>query len=70
MRIFGSHVYVVNTDMTQQKLDSRTFLGFYLKFASNTRIVVYYNPTTKKIGHSSHVYFNKLNVGLYSPHKP
>ena len=70
MRIFGSHVYVVNTDVTRQKLDSCTFLGFYLKFASTTRVVVYYNPTTKKIGCSSHVYFDELNVGLNSSHKP
>ena len=70
MRIFGSHVYVVNTYVTRQKLDSRTFLGYYLKFASTTRVVVYYNPTTKKIGRSSHVYFDELNVGLNSTHKP
>ena len=69
MRIFGSHVYVVNTDVTRQKLDPRTFLGLYLKFESTTRVIVYYNPTTKKIGRSSHVYFDELNVGLKSPHK-
>ena len=67
MRIFGSHVYVVNTDVTRQKLDARTFLGLYLKFASTTRVVVYYNPQTKKIGRSSHVYFDELNIGLNSP---
>ena len=64
MRIFGSHVYVVNTDVTRQKLDPRTFLGFFLKFASTTRVIVYYNPRTKKIARSSHVYFDELNVGL------
>ena len=68
IRIFGSHVYVVNTDVTRQKLDSRTFLGLYLKFASTTHIVVYYNPKTKKIGRSSHVYFDELNVGLNFTH--
>ena len=63
------HVYIINTDVTRQKLDQRTFLGYYLKYASTTRVVVYYNPTTKKIGRSSHVYFDELNVGLKSSHK-
>ena len=69
MRVFGSHVYVVNTDSTRQKLDPRTFLGLYMKFASTTRVVVYYNPLTRKFGRSSHVYFDELNVGTKSPHK-
>ena len=69
MRIFGSHVYIVNTDVTRQKLDTRTFLGYFLKFASTTRVVVYYNPNTKKIARSSHVYFDELNVGLKPHHK-
>ena len=68
MRIFGSHVYVVNTDVTGQKLDTRTFLGYFLKFASTTRVVVYYNPNTKKLARSSHVYFDELNVGSKSHH--
>ena len=68
MRIFGSHVYVVDTDVTRQKLDAKTFLGYFLKFASTTRVVVYYNPTTNKIGRSAHVYFDELNVGLKSDH--
>ena len=69
MRIFGSHVYVVDTDTTRQKLDPRTFLGLYLKFASTTRVIVYYNPITKKIGRSLHVYFDELNVGIKTRHK-
>ncbi len=64
MRIFGSHVYVVDTDVTRQKLDPRTFLGIYLKFASTTRVIVFYNPKTKKVGRSSHVYFDETNVGI------
>ena len=41
-----------------------------MKFASTTRVVVYYNPHTRKFGRSSHVYFDELNVGTKSPHKP
>ena len=63
-------MYVVNTDVTRQKLDPRTFLGVYLKFASTTRVIVYYNPKTKKIGRSSHVYFDETNVGITPSHKP
>lgn len=70
MRVFGSHVYVVNTDITWQKLDTRTFLGFYFKYTSTMHAVVYYNPTTKAVGRSSHVYFDEVNVGLKSSHKP
>ena len=69
-RIFRSHVCVLETDVTRQKLDPRTFLGLYLESASTTHVTVYYNPSTKKIGHGSHVYFNEQNVGLNSPHKP
>ena len=59
MRIFGSHTYIVNTNVTRKKLDKRTFLGFYLEFASTMRILVYCNPSTKMIGRSSHVYFDE-----------
>ena len=34
MLVFGSHIHVVNTNVTRQKLDPRMFLGFYLQFAS------------------------------------
>ena len=64
MCIFGSHVYVVDTDVTRQKLDPRTFLGYYLKVASTTRVIVFYNPATRKIGRSTHVYFDGLNVAF------
>ena len=40
MKIFGSHVYVVDTDVTRQKLDKSTFLGYFLKFSSTTIVVV------------------------------
>ena len=69
MKIFGSHVYIVDTDVTRQKLDNRTFLGYFLKFSSTTRVIVYYNPHTKKTGRASDVYFDELNVGL-NPHHP
>ena len=42
MRLFGSHAYIVNTDVTRKKLDQRTFLGYYLKFANTARVVVVY----------------------------
>ena len=60
----------VRAKLTRQKLDARTFLGYFLKFASTTCIIVYYNPATNKIGRSAHVYFDELNVGLKTDHKP
>ena len=61
---WGCHVYVVNTDVSRTKLSNRTYVGLYMKFASTTKIVVYYNPSTKKFGRASHVYFDELSIGL------
>ena len=64
MCIFGSHVYIVDTDVTCQKLDNQKFLRYFLKFSSTTQVIVYYNPRTKKSGRASDVYFEDLNMGL------
>ena len=56
---------MVDTDVSRTKLSNRTYVGLYMKFASTTKIVVYYNPSTKKFGRASHVYFDELSIGLH-----
>ena len=65
MKIWGSHVYIVNTDVTRMKLDNRTYVGLFMKFSATTKIIVYYNPTTQKFGRTSHAYFDELNIGVH-----
>ena len=65
MKIWGSHVYVVDTDVTRAKLDKRTYVGLFMKFSATTKIIVYYNPKTRKFGRTSHAYFDELNIGYH-----
>ncbi len=43
-----------------------TCVGLFTKFASTTKIIVYYNPRTKKFGRTSHAYFDELNIGKHN----
>ena len=70
MKIWGSHVYVVDTNVTRTKLADRTYVGLFMKFSSTTKIVVYYNPSTKKFGRASHAYFDELHIGLHAQNSP
>ena len=65
MKIWGCHIYIVDTDVTRTKLDNRTYVGLFMKFSATTKIIVYYNPTTKKFGRTSHAYFDELNIGIH-----
>ena len=65
MKIWGSHVYVVDTDVTRAKLDKRTYVGLFMKFSATTKIIIFYNPKTRKFGRTSHAYFDELNIGKY-----
>ena len=67
MKIWGSHVYVVDTNVTRTKLDNRTHVGVFMKFSSTTKVIVYYNPRTRKFGQTSHAYFDELRVGISVP---
>ena len=49
MKIWGCHVYVVDTNVNRTKLADRTYVGLFMKFSSTTKIVVYYNPSTKNL---------------------
>ncbi len=64
MKIWGCHVYIVDTDISRTKLSNRTYVGLFMKFSSSTKIVVYYNPKTKKFGRASHAYFDEMSIGL------
>ena len=64
MKIWGCHVYIVDTDVSRTKLSNRTYVGLFMKFSSTTKIVVYYNPKTKKFGRASHAYFDEMNIGI------
>ena len=66
MKIWGCQVYIINTDVTRTKLENRTYVGLFMKFASTTKIIVYYNPRTKKFGRTSHAYFDELNIGMHN----
>ena len=69
MKIWGCQVYILNMDVTRIKLENRTYVGLFMKFASTTKIIVYYNPRTKKFGRTSHAYFDELNIGMHNlPH--
>ena len=68
MKIWGCHVYIVDTDVSRTKLSNRTFVGLFMKFASTTKIIVYYNPITRKFGRTSHAYFDELNIVLGTTH--
>ena len=66
MKIWGCHVYIVDTDVTRTKLDHRMYVGLFMKFSATTKIIVYYNPTTQKFGRTSHVYyFDDFNIGIH-----
>ena len=65
MKIWGSHVYVVDTTVTRAKLDKRMYVGLFMKFSATTKIIVHYNPKTRKFGRTSHAYFDELNVGTH-----
>ena len=65
MKIWGCHVYIVDTDVTRTKLDNRTYVGLFMKFSATTKIIVYYNPKTQKFGRTSHAYFDELNIGTH-----
>ena len=65
MKIWGCHVYIVDTDVTRTKLDHRTYVGLYMKFSATTKIIIYYNPKTQKFGRTSHAYFDELKVGIH-----
>ncbi len=67
MKIWGSHVYIVDTNVTRTKLDNRTHVGVFMKFSSTTKVIVYYNPRTRKFGQTSHAYFDELRVGISVP---
>ena len=69
MKIWGSQVYVVDTDVTRTKLANRTYVGLFMKFSSSTKIIVYYNPQTNKFGRTSHAYFDEMHVGIHE-HPP
>ena len=64
MKIWGFHVYIVDTDVTRNKVSHRTYVGLFMKFSSTTKIVRYYNPSTKKFGCASHTYFDELSIGM------
>ena len=64
MKIWGCHIYVVNTEVSRTKLSPRTYVGLFMKFSSTTKIVIYYNPKTKKFGRASHAYFNEKTIGI------
>ena len=66
MKIWGCQVYIINTDVMRTKLEHRTHVGLFMKFASSTKIIVYYNPRTKKFGCTSHAYFDELNIGMHN----
>ena len=65
MKIWGCHVYIVDTNVTRTKLDHRTYVGLYMKFSSTTKIIVYFNPKTQKFGRTSHAYFDELSIGTH-----
>ena len=65
MKIWGCHVYIVDTNVTHTKLDHRTYVGLYMKFSFTTKIIVYFNPKTKKFGRTSHAYFDELSIGTH-----
>ena len=66
MKIWGCHVYVLDTNATCTKLADRMYVGLFMKFSSTTKIIVYYNPRTKKFGCALHAYFDELNIGLHT----
>ena len=66
MKIWGCHVYIVDTDVTRTKLDHRTYVGLFMKFSATTKIIVYYNPKTEKFGRTSHANFDELNIGIHA----
>ena len=40
MKIWGCHVYVVDTSVTRTKLADRTYVGLFMKFSSTTKIAI------------------------------
>ena len=66
MKIWGCHIYIVDTDVTRTKLDNRTYVELFMKFSATTKIIVYYNPKTEKFGRTSHAYFDELSTGTHT----
>ena len=64
MLIFGTHVCIVNTETTHQKLQICILLGYCLKLLGTTKVVVYYNPKTNHIGSSSRIRLDEIYIFL------